>query len=101
MLGKCQCVFVDETSHSLVACVVLCKFCYQQEQTTLERSIHKIHKGAISNVQKHMKKFHSVEIEAQSTAMFNKTMDANKKQRTLDCSISTKKQKVHAISAFQ
>ena len=33
ILDKHQSVCANETSHSLVACVVLCKSCYQQEWT--------------------------------------------------------------------
>ena len=67
----------------------------------LETAIQKIHKEAISNVQKHMRKCHSAEIKVQGRAMFDKTMDANKKQRTLVCSFSMKEQKTYAISALQ
>ena len=59
-----------------------------------------IEEGAISNVQKHMKKCHSVEIKAQSTAQYEKAMESNKKQRTLDCSFSMKEQK-HMQFCFQ
>ena len=39
ILSKSQCVSANEVFHPLVACVVLCKFCYLQEWTTLRAAL--------------------------------------------------------------
>ena len=65
-------------------CVVLCKFCYQEDRTTLKATIPKLNKDAISNVKKHIKKCHYAEIKVQSTTQHHMAMQSNKKQRTYE-----------------
>ena len=74
----------------------------------MKTAIQKIHKDAISNVQKHMKKCHGEEYQthldnaaaAPPTQYWN-ALQSNKKQRTVDCSFFTKEQKGHAVSVFE
>ena len=52
ILDNHQSVCANESSHSLVACGVPCKSCYQEEWTKLKAAIQKIHKITMSNVHK-------------------------------------------------
>ena len=48
-------------SMDLAQSVVLCKFCMSCKSASLQDSILKLHKGALLNVQNHMKTCHSEE----------------------------------------
>ena len=79
----------------LAESLLLCKFCLNCKLTSLQDSILKLHKGAISNVQRHMKKnCHSREYQQSSDNQSDSL--PNKKQKTLESSFSTTKQKDHA-----
>ena len=60
---NCKCVPLSNSYRSmeLAQSLVLCKFCLNCKLTLLQDSILKLHKGAVSNVQKHMKNCHSKE----------------------------------------
>ena len=73
-------------SMELVQSLALCKFCLNCQSTSLQDSILKLHKGAISNVQKHMKNCFSKEYQQLSHNGNDSLL--NKKQKTLESSFS-------------
>ena len=58
---KCGLLSNSYRSMELMQSLVLCRLCLNCKSTALQDSILKLHKGAISNVQKHMKICHSKE----------------------------------------
>ena len=86
---KCGLLTDSHRSMDLAQSVMLCKFCLNCKLTSLQDSILKLHKGVVSNVQKHMKTCHSKDYQ-QSLHNPNDS-HPNKKQKTLESSCSTKK----------
>ena len=77
----------------LTQSLVLCKFCLNCTLMSLQDSILKLYKGFISNVQEHMKNCHSKDYQQLSDS----DSLPNKKQKTLESSFSTTKQKEHEL----
>ena len=79
----------------LTQSLCLCKFCLNHNLTSLQESILKLHRGAVSNVQNHMKNCHSKEYQQSSDNQSDSL--PNKKQNYLECSFSMTKQKEHTL----
>ena len=77
----------------------LCKFCLDCKLTSLQDSILKLHKGAISNVQKHMKNCYSKEYQ-QLSDNWSDSLN-NKEQKNFGKLVLYAKPKDHALQLFQ
>ena len=89
-------------SYNLSQSLVLCKHCFYDDGTPLKQCLHKLHKGAVSNFQKHIHKCHS-NVKRLSLRKSCDETASRKKLKTLDSYVKVSRQedKDKAIKKYQ